>query len=487
MVRCGFVFSRRYARASGEGWLACFRWGGICWCAWWDPASCRKWRGRTCRETPGSRRAGGAGVAPDSPGWAASLRKPDTRDSPRGSDWAEPGFGCPPKARCRGSPRCAKPLRGADFGAPGVPGCASSGRLGAWTSSRSAGSRRARRRSWTLTDPDSGSLCRRGTHRGTAWRAGGLVWARLARAVCASAGGRPGSPDSWRPSRTRDNLYSTRTIREHLCCARENGSEYSSLQSWQMNSPRGLLVLPENARGFSSTGPSLIFRPSTGDVVTSSSKLSLRMALGFLALLLLLRSAASEEGLLAPVRMTGAVPLRLLLLVPIFKSTGANRRWWSRLVREAGVGNDSAETGEPRLRLLSKYFLSCSLLMGRVGLYRAWYTVSGLPNCTGLALWTGTGASAPSDGNAEVMLSGLEALGAGGGQAICAIWHSGADPPSSSERIRYETSVAFLFLFTRNPLGMMRRGWQGTTRRDPELQTRRPPPSLWEMLLLLDA
>jgi len=207
-----FFFSRRYARAPGGGWLACFRWGGICWCAWWDPASCRTWPGRTCRETPERRRAGDAGVAPDSPGWEASLRRPDTWDSPRGLDWADPGSGCPLSAPCLGSLRCEKPLRWSfDFGALGVPGRASSSTPGAWISSRSAGSHRARLPSRILTDPGSGSLCRwPGTLlsglRGKLWRrrGGGIVWARSGRAVCASAGGRLGLPDSWTPSRTRD-------------------------------------------------------------------------------------------------------------------------------------------------------------------------------------------------------------------------------------------------------------------------------------------
>ncbi len=74
--------------------------------------------------------------------------------------------------------------------------------------------------------------------------------------------------------------YSTRTILEHLCWARENGSVYSSLQSWQMNSPSGFF-LPLCCASFDSGISFFILSPRTGEVVTSSSKLSFLMTLGF--------------------------------------------------------------------------------------------------------------------------------------------------------------------------------------------------------------
>ncbi|TNN83106.1 hypothetical protein EYF80_006713 [Liparis tanakae] len=133
------------------------------------------------------------------------------------------------------------------------------------------------------------------------------------------------------------------------------------------------------------------------------------MALGFLEAGFDLRSVPSTAALLVPTRLLGAgmlllvVPLRLLLLVPIFRSTGAYRRW-SRPEREAGVGNDSAEIGEPRLKLLPKYPLSCSLLVGR----RAWHTASGLPNCTGGFSSLGTGTSAALKSGDVAKRSGLD-------------------------------------------------------------------------------
>lgn len=255
--------------------------------------------------------------------------------------------------------------------------------------------------------------------------------------------------------------YSTLTIREHLCWAREKGSAYASLHSWHTNSPKGLFPPEDCALGFISTGPSLILRPSTGDVVTSSSKLSFLMALGFLEAGLGFRSVPSTAGLLVPTRLLGAgrllvVPLRLLLLVPIFRSTGAYRRW-SRPERDAGVGNDSAEMGEPRLKLRSKYPLSCSLLMGRVGLYRAWHTASGLPNCAGFSS-LGTGASAAVKSGDAAPWAGLDATdirGVGSAWIGKAAGVGGSWRSSSSDRVLYETCADFLFLFTRNPLGIL--------------------------------
>ncbi len=85
------------------------------------------------------------------------------------------------------------------------------------------------------------------------------------------------------------------------------------------------------------------------------------MALAFLDAGLPLRSASGAGRLVVNV-----VPVRVLLLVPILRSTGANGAWSEPL---GAAGKDSAEMGEPRLKRLSKHALSCSLLTGRVGLY----------------------------------------------------------------------------------------------------------------------
>lgn len=75
--------------------------------------------------------------------------------------------------------------------------------------------------------------------------------------------------------------------------------------------------------------------------------------------------------------------------------------------------------------------------MGRVGLYRAWHTASGLPNCSGFPS-LGTGASAAAKPGDVAARSGLDATDIGGDGSV---WHGkaagvgGSWRSSSSDRV----------------------------------------------------
>ncbi|KAM9655510.1 uncharacterized protein ACIBXB_008404 [Morphnus guianensis] len=163
-------------------------------------------------------------------------------------------------------------------------------------------------------------------------------------------------------------------MREQRCCASAKGSPYSSLQSWQMNSPSGRAQPPRALAG-ASTGPSLMRSPSTGDVVTSSSKVSLRIAFAFLPDVAFCRPGSAapggrlagggrpEAGGAAGAGGAGAPPgagpgpaawpaggsAWPAAAAQSLSSAGAKRSG-SMVPGTAGAGKDSAETGEPRLK-----------------------------------------------------------------------------------------------------------------------------------------